>query len=105
MSRSLILLVLALASVDATAYIGPGLGGGVVGVLLGLLGSIGLALIAIFWYPLKRAWKRIFSTNNPRPQTLDSTALQQEGVGPADPEEVSGASDTAQSPPQVERSE
>ncbi len=36
------------------AYIGPGLGAGTVGVILGVLGSIILALFAIFWYPVKR---------------------------------------------------
>ena len=36
------------------AYIGPGLGAGTIGVILGVLGSIALALFAIFWYPIKR---------------------------------------------------
>jgi hypothetical protein len=36
------------------AYLGPGLGAGTLGVIVGLLGSILLALFAIFWYPLKR---------------------------------------------------
>lgn len=59
MLRALILGVFALSSPAVAAYIGPGLGGGALGVVLGLLGSIGLALIAIFWYPLKRVCKRL----------------------------------------------
>ena len=42
----------------ALAYIGPGLGAGAVAVILGILGSIILAMIALFWYPLKRLLKR-----------------------------------------------
>ena len=42
-------------SIPAQAYVGPGLGAGVLGVILGLLGSILLALFAVFWYPIKRA--------------------------------------------------
>ncbi len=38
----------------AFAYVGPGLGAGTLGVILGLLGSIILALFAFFWYPIKR---------------------------------------------------
>ncbi len=38
----------------ACAYLGPGLGAGTLGVIAGLLGSILLALFAVFWYPIKR---------------------------------------------------
>jgi len=43
-------------TVDASlmlAYLGPGLGGGVLAILIGLLLSIGLALFAVVWYPIK----------------------------------------------------
>ena len=40
------------------AYIGPGLGAGTIGVILGVLGSIVLALFAIFWYPIKRLMRK-----------------------------------------------
>ena len=51
---SLQLVCLLLISVNAHAYIGPGLGAGTIGVVLGLVGSIFLALFAFFWYPIKR---------------------------------------------------
>ncbi|HEY5326775.1 MAG TPA: hypothetical protein VIJ27_07225 [Mucilaginibacter sp.] len=35
-------------------YIGPGLDGGVIAAVLGILASIGLALFAIIWYPVKK---------------------------------------------------
>jgi hypothetical protein len=50
-------LIIFAVSTPAYAYIGPGLGAGTVGVILGVLGSILLALFAIFWYPIKRLFK------------------------------------------------
>lgn len=43
----------------AYAYVGPGLGAGTIGVVLGLLGSIFIALFAVLWYPFKRLLKKI----------------------------------------------
>jgi Na+/melibiose symporter-like transporter len=42
----------------AAAYIGPGLGAGAIGVVLGVIGAIGLALFAIIYYPIKRMIRR-----------------------------------------------
>lgn len=39
---------------SANAYVGPGLGLGAVGAVLGLVLSVFLALIGVFWYPIKR---------------------------------------------------
>ena len=38
----------------AHAYVGPGLGLGAVGAIVGVIFSVILAIIGIFWYPLKR---------------------------------------------------
>ena len=43
-----------LGTVSSLAYVGPGLGLGVIGVILGVLLSIFLAFVGILWYPLKR---------------------------------------------------
>jgi hypothetical protein len=43
----------------AQAYTGPGLGLGAVGVALGLVGSILLAIVSVVWYPVKRLVRRI----------------------------------------------
>ena len=40
------------------AYIGPGMGVGVIGVVLGILVAIFLAFFAILWYPVKRLFVR-----------------------------------------------
>ena len=55
------LFMLLSLTLTAYAYTGPGLGMGVIGVVLGILTAIGLALIAIIWYPLKRLFKRVFN--------------------------------------------
>jgi hypothetical protein len=38
----------------AYAYVGPGLGLGVLGAVLGLIASVALALVGLIWYPVKR---------------------------------------------------
>lgn len=42
----------------AMAYIGPGVGAGMIATVLGILTAIVLALFAVFWYPVKRLLKR-----------------------------------------------
>jgi uncharacterized membrane protein len=47
-------------------YVGPGMSGGVIAVLLGILSAFVLSVIAIVWYPIKRAIlfvKSIFKKN------------------------------------------
>jgi len=43
---------------SAEAYVGPGVSAGAIAVVLGILGSVFLALFAIVWYPLKRLMKK-----------------------------------------------
>lgn len=50
--------IVLLAAMPVEAYVGPGLGAGTLGVVLGLLGSILIALFAFFWYPIKRIFKK-----------------------------------------------
>lgn len=47
-------LLLALLPAPAMAYVGPGLGAGAIGALLGVVGAIFLALFAVVYYPVKR---------------------------------------------------
>jgi hypothetical protein len=53
-----VILVL-LLPLNAEAYVGPGLGLGTIGVVLGTVLSVFLALIAIIWYPFKRLLKKM----------------------------------------------
>lgn len=56
MSKQLISLVgiFAFIPVAAQAYIGPGMGLGLIASLLGLVAVFFMVMIALFWFPLKR---------------------------------------------------
>jgi len=43
-----------LFAAPAEAYIGPGLGAGVISAVLGVLAAIAMAFVAVLWYPFKR---------------------------------------------------
>ena len=49
------------------AYVGPGLGAGTISVILGILGSIFIALFAVVWYPLKRLLAKMRKSKQPDP--------------------------------------
>ncbi len=66
--KIVIFLLLSTANI-AQAYIGPGLGAGTLGVILGLLGSVILALFAFFWFPIKRA---LFSSKSEDEDDLEA---------------------------------
>lgn len=60
MSKSIPLVILSflfLTSLPSYAYIGPGMGGGVIAITLGFIAAIFLALFGILYYPIKRALK------------------------------------------------
>mgnify|MGYP001306387828 CR=1 FL=1 len=39
------------------AYIGPGMSGGIIATIIGIIGSILLAVFGILYYPIKRFFK------------------------------------------------
>lgn len=45
-------------SAPAQAYIGPGMAGGVIAAIVGIIGSVLLALFGILYFPIKRALKK-----------------------------------------------
>lgn len=47
-------ILLLVGAQPAMAYVGPGLGLGAIGAILGVGLSILLAILAVFWYPVKR---------------------------------------------------
>lgn len=55
---SLLSIILLLTSQPAAAYVGPGLGLGTLGVILGVVVSVLLAAFAILWYPIKKLIKK-----------------------------------------------
>lgn len=56
--RSVLAVSLVVYPMIGFAYIGPGLGAGALAALVGIIGSLLLALFAVFWYPFKRILKR-----------------------------------------------
>jgi len=63
MHRLTCILALAAAALTtsapaALAYIGPGMGAGAVAVVLGVIGSLFLAIFAVLYYPIKRLLRR-----------------------------------------------
>ncbi|MDC9727354.1 MAG: hypothetical protein PSN35_05935 [Candidatus Thioglobus sp.] len=54
----LILPILLITSFPASAYIGPGMGGGAIAVVFGILAAIFMAIFGFIYYPVKRWLKR-----------------------------------------------
>ena len=55
----LFVLTAATLATPAHAYVGPGSSLGAIGVFLGLIGTLILALVSFVWYPLKRLLRRL----------------------------------------------
>ena len=58
MNKSILFISLFLLSFPSYAYIGPGMGGGVIAAIIGFFAAILLALWGILYYPIKRALKK-----------------------------------------------
>jgi len=96
MQTSAELVTLSLNILDPLlAYIGPGLGGGVIAVILGFIASVFLAIFAIFWYPIKRMLG-IKSKPKPKKQKPAETAVAREAdASPESEKQPSAESTTA----------
>ena len=57
MNKSIFFISLLLISLPSYAYIGPGMGGGVIAAIIGFFAAILLGLWGILYYPIKRALK------------------------------------------------
>ena len=58
MNKSILFLSLFLISRPSYAYIGPGMGGGVIAAIIGFFAAVLLGLWGILYYPIKRALKK-----------------------------------------------
>jgi len=54
----IVLPILLLMTLPASAYIGPGMGGGAIAVVFGILAAIFMAIFGFIYYPIKRWLKR-----------------------------------------------
>lgn len=57
MNKTILSLFLILIPLPLYAYIGPGMGGGIIAIVIGFFAAIFLALWGILYYPIKRALK------------------------------------------------
>ena len=57
MNKSILFLSLFLITFPSHAYIGPGMGGGVIAAVIGFFAAIFLGLWGVLYYPIKRALK------------------------------------------------
>ena len=55
---SVISIFFEFAFIPALAYIGPGMGGGIIAVIFGIIAAFFLGLWGIIYYPIKRAIKK-----------------------------------------------
>jgi len=56
--NKIILISISIISIPSYAYIGPGMGGGVIAAIIGFFAAIVLGLWAVLYYPIKRALKK-----------------------------------------------
>jgi hypothetical protein len=52
-------LIIALLTISSPvfAYLGPGMGGGIIAGVLGIIGAVLLAIFGLLYYPIKRMLK------------------------------------------------
>ena len=55
---ALFFIAFALYASSAQAYVGPGIGLGAIGAIVGIVLSVLMAIVGIFWYPIKRMFKK-----------------------------------------------
>ena len=54
MNKTLLFLSIFIISIPSYAYIGPGMGGGVIAAVIGFFAAILLGIWGILYYPIKR---------------------------------------------------
>lgn len=59
--RWIVSFFIAVSGPVAQAYIGPGMGAGVVATVLGLIAAVVFAVVGVIYYPIKRWIKRLKS--------------------------------------------
>ena len=59
------LLCAILLPTSAYAYVGPGLGAGMLATIVGIFTGIGMLALGVIWYPLKKLIRWIRSSRTP----------------------------------------
>jgi O-antigen/teichoic acid export membrane protein len=68
----LTLIILLASCTEAYAYVGPGLGLGAIGAFIGMVVAIFLAIVGVFWFPIKRMLIK-FNIIKPKEKKEDNT--------------------------------
>jgi len=68
-NKSILAIFLFLISMPSYAYVGPGMGGGVIAAIIGFFAAILLGLWGILYYPIKRALKNRKNKKMPSKQS------------------------------------
>lgn len=55
---ALMIVFVILFPIEVYAYVGPGLGLGAIGAILGILFAVFLGLFSLIWYPVKRLFTK-----------------------------------------------
>jgi len=63
MNKNIFFIFLILSSFPCYAYIGPGMGGGIIIAVIGFFAAIFLGLFGVLYYPIKRFFKKRKDTN------------------------------------------
>ena len=63
-------IIFFLITTSSFAYLGPGVGGGVIAATIGIIVAIFAALFAILWFPIKRIYYRFFKNKKKREEDL-----------------------------------
>ena len=58
MTESFLIFFIFSSAYSLFAYIGPGMGGGVIAAIFGIIAAFFLGLWGILYYPIKRAFKK-----------------------------------------------
>lgn len=78
--RTVIVLLLLLTSNIAYAYVGPGLGLGVIGAIFGAILAVLLAVVGVIWYPVKRLLKKKGQSTDNADEQLANISSDQTGT-------------------------
>ena len=76
--RLTVLIILTLLTTSANAYVGPGLGLGALGALLGAIVAVLLAIFGVVWYPMKRMFKK---SKSPEPKDEGTVPGKEDSQG------------------------
>lgn len=77
--RVIILIIVSMAAGNASAYIGPGLGGGLLGTLLAIFFGLFVVVGALLYYPIKALVKKAKKESSDRDgkKKMDRSSLAQ----------------------------